>query len=656
MMESPLMIKNSIVLLLLAGAFSLSGCASGGKLGAGEKLYQLGEYDKAASSFKKAYSREKNRFYKARASYFLGRSYLNLNQGRRAATALDRAVRNGYSEPDVYLHLGQALRLVQEYEEAIAAYEKYLEYDVGNVVANNGIASCRLAMGEPRPTRYRVEEVKGLNSRYSDFSPAFEGSDFSTLYFSSMRKAGKKKKNTSRITGQGSSMVYFSRQKGEGTWDDPQPFTGDVSVNEEDGTPSFSGDGKELYFTRCAYLEEGPSGAAIWTMKKMGGRWGNPEKLEMGPDSLIFAHPAISPDGKALFFVSDMPGGYGGTDIWKVNYKAGGSWGVPVNLGPLVNTPGDEMFPYVRSNGRLYFSSNGLVGYGGLDIFEAVPTDDDGWAVRNMGVPVNSSSDDFGIVFMDEREAGYFSSSRNSSNGIDNLFAFERPLIIPTLSGKVQDTDGEPIQGATLRIVGNNGTNARISSQAQGIFQLTLQPDADYVIMASAPGFLNKKEQVSTRNMIESKTFERNLVLESARSAVLFYDIRFNPGETGVHPQARENLDRVARILTANPDYRINIEVHAFGGNSENDDLVTAQKRAESVEAFLLEKGVSENQLLLHAVGRSHALRADEALATKFDFLTVGQSLNSEFLASLSAVHRRSLLGEINRIHFSLAD
>jgi peptidoglycan-associated lipoprotein len=242
----------------------LSGCASGGKLASGEKLYQLGEYYKASSHFKKAYSHEKNRFYKARASFRLGMCYLKLNQGQRAVTALDRAVRNGYSEPEVYLHWGQALRITGKYEEAIDVYQKYLEFDVGNVVANNGISSCRLFLKDPEKTRYQVEEVSDLNSRYSDFSPTFEGTDFSTVYFSSMRKAGKKKKNTSRITGQGSSMVYSTRELGGGQWEDPEPFTGDVSVNDEDGTPCFSADGKELYFTRCSYLEDGPSGAAIW--------------------------------------------------------------------------------------------------------------------------------------------------------------------------------------------------------------------------------------------------------------------------------------------------------------------------------------------------------------------------------------------------------
>jgi peptidoglycan-associated lipoprotein len=291
----------------------------------------------------------------------------------------------------------------------------------------------------------------------------------------------------------------------------------------------------------------------------MGGRWGQPEKIELGPDSLVFAHPAISPDGNTLYFVSDMPGGKGGQDIWQIRKKSDGSWGVPVNLGPDVNTSGDEMFPYVRTNGGLYFSSNGLIGYGGLDLFEASEIEKEGWMVRNMGAPVNSTGDDFGIVFRGAQESGFFSSNRNSSKGVDDIFAFERPLIIPTLKGRVLNQEGLAVEGALLRIVGNNGTNVLVSVQPDGKYEFKLEPDVSYVMMASAPDYLNKKEKVSTSGLVESRTFERSLVLESARSAILFYDIRYSPGEIEVSSQAQENLNRVARLLTSNPLYSVSI-------------------------------------------------------------------------------------------------
>jgi peptidoglycan-associated lipoprotein len=490
-----------------------SACSAEAKLASGVKLYDIGEYHKASGKFRKMDF--DNRYYRGQSSFYLGMSYYRIGQGPRAYSYFQRAIRYGFSDPVTHFYLGQSLRMREDYEEAVDVYEAYLEFDVGNRAALNGISSCRMAMENPVNTRFEVELVRDLRSRESDYSPAFAGDDYTTVYFSSMR-GGEKKRNMNQITGQGSSVIFSSLQDGRGGWEDPTPFVGTNEPAQDDGTPAFSSDGKEMYFTRCTYPDEGSSGASIWTRKRSAGRWGEPVKINLGPDSLVFAHPALSSDGQTLYFVSDLPGGFGGKDIWRVTRTSGAEWGSPQNLGVDINTPADEMFPYVRSDGRLYLSSDGLVGYGGLDIFEANFDEmDEKWIVKNMGLPVNSPSHDFGIVFRGTRDIGFFSSSRGSYRGIDGIFEFELPLIQAVLRGVVTDASGDAIKNASVRIVGNNGTNMTANTSKTGHFNFVLEPEANYIVMVSASGYYNGKINFSTMDMDESDDFERTVVLNT---------------------------------------------------------------------------------------------------------------------------------------------
>ncbi|PRY95787.1 carboxypeptidase regulatory-like domain-containing protein [Marinilabilia salmonicolor] len=507
-----------ILFFLLTGlsVLLLSGCSAEAKLASGVKLYEVGEYSRSVEKFRKMDF--DNRYYRAQASYYLAMSYYNIGQAGRASSYFQRAIRYGFPDPVAHFFLGQSLRMREDYEEAIEAYETYLEHDVGNRAALNGIQSCKMALNNPQTTRYVVEENRDLRSRESDYSPAFAGDDYSTVYFSSMR-GGDKKRDINQITGQGSSMIYSSIQDGDGGWEDPIPFVGVKDPAQDDGVAAFSSDGKEMFFTRCLYPEEEPMGTKIMVQHKAGGRWGEPEELPLGPDSLVFAHPALSPDGNTLYFVSDMPGGFGGKDLWKVTRSSGSDWGLPENLGVDINTPADEMFPTVRSDGRLYFSSDGLVGYGGLDIFEAVyDAENEEWEIKNLGLPLNSPGHDFGIAFRGTREMGMLSSSRGSYRGVEQIFNFELPDIDAILQGKVVDEEGDAIEGATVRVVGNNGINLTTSTSPEGAFTFVLDPDADYIVMVTASGYFNGKLEFSTVGMEESDEFEKQITLKSVDS------------------------------------------------------------------------------------------------------------------------------------------
>lgn len=506
---SPFLMGGFLLLLLLGG------CSAEARLASGVKIYNIGEYSRAAERFKKMDF--DNRYYRAQASFYLAMSYYRVGQAQRAAAYFQRAIRYGLSNPEAYFYLGQSLRMRQDYEEAIEAYEEFLKHDVGNRAALNGIASCNMAMNNPKQTRYVVELNRSLRIRGSNYCPAFAGNDFSVIFFSSMKR-GVKKRSTNKITGLGSSIIYSAIQDGRGGWEEPVPFLGDENPLIDDGTPSFTADGKEMFFTRCTYSDEGPSGASIMVMKKSGGRWGAPEKIPLGADSLVFAHPAISPDGHTLYFVSDRPGGFGGKDLWKVT-RQGDVWGEPENLGPEINTPADEMFPYVRSNGKLYFSSDGLPGYGGLDIFEAEWDENAGkWLVTNLGLPINSAAHDFGIVFRGNSNMGFLSSSRGSYNGLDQIFEFELPAIEAILKGKVLDEDEKPVKNASVFVVGNNGVNRSTVTSDKGTFTFSLKAEADYIVMIVAEGFYNGKIALSTYGMDETDEFERTVILKKTES------------------------------------------------------------------------------------------------------------------------------------------
>lgn len=506
--------KKTIYILLIAFSIFAVGCSGSKRLGSAQKAYDIGEYHKATKLFDKIYKKEQNKYYKGEISFLLGESFRHINQPRRSTTMYGRANRFEYPNSELILFYADELRKVEKYEEAIEYYDLYMEKYFGDQRAYNGKASCKLALNPPPPTKHNVEKLRKINSRHSNFAPFIDPEDPSQLYFTSMVPFKTAKRFESQITGQGLATLRTTIHNARGEWQEPEFLIEEEPSTEwEDGVLSITGDGKDAYFTRTRYDESGPMGAEIWKMSKMSGRWGEATKFEIGIDSLIYAHPAISPDGNTLYFVSDMPGGFGGKDIWKITQSDAG-WSEPINLGSQINTAADEMFPYVRDNGMLYFSSNGHIGYGGLDIFEAKEIDDDDWVVKNMGQPINSISDDFGITFHKNRSAGFFSSSRDNARGTDNIFSFEEPVIQIVLVGLIKTEDNIIPENTKARLIGNEGTNTVIEVQESGEVMTLLKPENDYILQISSPGFLNQSRKISTKGIDKNKEIELRFELE----------------------------------------------------------------------------------------------------------------------------------------------
>lgn len=498
---------------------------SGGKGVAAKKRFDLGEYDRAQKLFDKAYKTEKNRYHKGEYAFYLAECYRLKCLYKKAASSYNRAIRYKFDRDIAYLYMGDCHRSAGDYEQAREAYKTYLNLSSGSLLARNGLSSCDMAEKHHNEmveydysmtpdSGYAVALAKYFNSKYSDYSPAFVGEDYDVVYFTSMRLP-KKRKKTNRITGQGNSNIYMSKIDGSGEWTDAEPLEEPFGQQIDDGTPSLTPDGKTMFFTRCPYDDSKVNVAECYEIKRSGGRWGEPVRVIPGGDStMMVAHPAISPDGNTLYFVSDREGGLGGKDIYVTNRNTDNSWSEPENLGAMVNTQGDELFPYVRDNGELYFSSNGHPNYGGLDIFKAVKNEGDRYVVTNMGLPINSNLDDFGILFEGNRERGFFSSNRGNSKGVDNIYSFELPEVVLSLETSLRSSSGQPLERVMVRLIGSNGMNEKLRPAEDGTISLYLDNEVDYLVLCTAKGHVNKKMSFSTKGKSKSETIKLDVELE----------------------------------------------------------------------------------------------------------------------------------------------
>jgi peptidoglycan-associated lipoprotein len=527
------------------------------------------------------------------------------------------------------------------------------------VVGKNGLLSAR-SVGEWRkePTRYKIAKVEDFNARRtSSYSPAFMSSSGDAVVFTSMRSTSNKKtKKGQAVTGMPLSKMYMSRKNASGKWEKPELLEGEINSQHDDGVCSFTADGRTMYFTRAVQNANTDAGTSILVSQRAGGTWSEPQLLKIFSDTTIsVAHPAIAPDGEMLYFVSDAPdslGGFGGKDIWRAKVS-GTECSYIENLGADINTSNDEMFPGMRADGTLYFASNGHPGYGGLDIFVATPYDEGKrWKVGNMGTPLNSQGDDFGITFAGTSDRGFFSTnrpdSRYAAQAYDAVWSFELPELAYAVEGKVTDISGEIIADATVRMVGNNGTNARTQTRKDGSYRFRLDKDADYVMMASARGYLNRKDELSTRELSGSKIYSADFSLTSISKPVQMDNIFYEFGKWDLTPNSEEGLQSLVKLLNDNPNITIELSAHTdyVGNNAANIEL--SAKRAQSVVDYLIKAGIDAERLTAVGYGEEKPFVVDAATAKKYPFLKENDELNESFVLTLTT-EQQEQANQINR-------
>ncbi|MBD5310429.1 MAG: OmpA family protein [Bacteroides sp.] len=637
-------------LAIIAILLLLSSCG-GAKLSKGDEAFARGEFFEAQKIYKKVYNKlsgKKDREMRGAVAYKQGLCYERLNMAANASKSFQNARRYNYPDSTLYLKLGKAMQGDGQYAKAIEAYETYLSYVPGNTLAIEGINGCRSAiLAKERPrTRYVVKKAPLFNSPRADYSPMFLDKNLDQIFFTTNREKATGTSH-SEITGMKRGDIYVSRKDEQGRWKQPEPVEGGLNTDADEGIISFSPDGQTMYLTRARRSDTSDTSVEIYTSRRSDATWSEPQKFEIIADTIsAFGHPAVSPDGTYLYFTSDMPGGYGGLDIWRINLKERA--GSLENMGPQINTAGNEMFPYSRTDSLLYFSSDGHPGFGGLDLFRGrLNTTGDFWSVENMGLPMNSKGDDFGITF-GSGESGFFSSNREDGRGRDHIYSFELPDIHITISGYVVDKDDEPVPNAIIRIVGDDGSNQKEISRDDGSFRFNLDRGVRYVMKAGATGYLNQKQEFTSDSAEEDADYGIDFILAAVNKPQVIENIFYDFDKATLRPESKSALDELAGLMRENPHVTIELGAHTDRKGSEEYNMALSERRAQSVIDYLISAGIAADRLSPKGYGESVPKTVTKRINKEFPQFEEGTILTEEYISTLSPEDQEAA-DQINR-------
>ncbi len=604
-------------------------------LSTADRQLATGEYAEAAKTYRKLYNKLKKsnlRHQRAAVAFRLGECHRHLSQAPRAAIAYQNAIRYGYPDSTALLYLAQMLHAQGKYAAAIDRYNEYLGIDSANTMARIGLAGSKMALDKNRATRYIVRPFKIVNTRRSDYAPMYSDKTADILYYTTTdEKVTGERRST--VTGIKNGDIWMLRKDENGRWMRPEPATGDINTDADEGAVSFSPDGSTMYLSRAAQSDSRDTGVEIFVSERADAQWSTPVKFTISDDSTAScAHPAASPDGAWLYFASDMPGGYGGKDIWRINLRKPGSQ--PCNLGPMVNTPADEMFPYLLTDSVMFFSSNGWPGFGGLDIFRAQLNESGTWSVANMGSPINSAADDYGITY-GIGENGFFTSNRGDGRGYDHIYSFTLPDLTIRISGWVLDRDEEPVANAVIRIVGNDGSNQKQVAKADGSFTFPLQRGVKYAMMAGAKGYLNSRQEFVSDTAEVDAEYTIDFLLASVSKPVVVDNIYYDYDKASLRPESETALDEMAQVLRDNPSVSIEMASHTDRHGSDLYNERLSARRAQAVVDYLISAGIDPERLTARGYGKSRPKTITKRLAREHPAFAEGTVLTEEFILTL---------------------
>lgn len=642
---------TSCLVLSLLLVFVLSSCGADKNLKRGEKYLALGEYYDAANEFKTAYQKtpSKERDKRGQRARKMAYCYDRSLQTAKAIAAYRNAIRYNQATSDDLLAYARLLLKNGNYKEAEAAFTQVLDSMPGNVLARNGLLSARQAPAiKNEGSRYTVKKMDIFNSRRAEYCPMLLGDESDQLYFTSSRNEAQGDE-LSGITGTKPADIFLSEKDDKGHWSRPEPVVGGLNTDYDEGACAFSTDGRTMYLTQCSTDPSYPRYAKIMTASRSDASWGKASELKLSNDTLSsFAHPAVSPDGEWLYFTSDMPGGKGGLDIWRVRLTATGVGGVE-NLGEPVNTPGDEAFPAFRPNGDFYFSSNGHQGLGGYDIFIARVGNDHKYHLEHPGYPLNSQGDDFGITFEGPYNRGFFSSNRNDGRGWDHIYSFNNPEIVNTIKGYVYEMDGYELTAAEVHIVADDGTNETVGVRSDGSFTKVVTPGVSYLVMATCQGYLNHMEELTVMATDESHEDVLQFPLAPISMPVLIDNIFYEFDRAELTKDSEKALDELVTLLNQNPHVTIELSAHCdYKGSAEYNKRLS-QRRAESVVNYLVEHGIEAERLTPVGYGKDRPKKVRAKLAKKYSWLKEGDELTEDFIKAIDNEERQEICNSINR-------
>jgi len=641
-------------------ALLLCGCGVDTAMKKGDKYFALGEYYDAATCYKKAYSQTsvKERPLRGQRALKMADCYRRINQTQRAIAAYNNAVRYKQADTTALFHLAQLQLKNGSYKDAEKTFLQLQDSLTSRTsplasLTITGLQSARMApqwKAEAEYSGYTVKKQDLFNSRRAEYSPALAGDDSDQLYFSSTRNQARGEE-LSGITGMKNADIFFSQKDDKGKWSKPEPIDSDLNTDEDEGACTFSADFKTMYLTVCQTDPSYPRYAKVATAQRSDASWGKATVLEIARDTLsTFAHPAPSPDGRWLYFVSDMPGGLGGYDLWRAELEGNSIVSIE-NVGAPINTPGNELFPTFRPNGDLYFSSNGHPGFGGLDIYyvKASPSPSEGGDVEHPGWPLNSAGDDFGMTFEGLHNRGYFSSNRGDARGWDHIYSFEKHEVVQIVKGWVYEQDGYELPQGLVYMVGNDGTNKKISVRGDGSFEEEIKPGVSYVFLGTCRGFLNHKEELQVEPVLESEEYVLQFPLASITAPVLIDNIFYDFDKATLRPESQEALDKLVALLNENPNVTIELSSHTDNRGSDAYNERLSQRRAESVVNYLIEHGIAADRLSPVGYGENKPKVIKRKLTETYDWLKADDVLTPEFINALDDEEKQEICHQLNR-------
>ena len=641
---------TKVLVLLVLSLLLLAGCGAEKNMKKAEKFMAIGEYYDAASQYKQAYSKTppKERDRRGLIAGKMAVCYRKINSTPKAVAAYRNMVRYNKATVDDRLELGRQLLKNGDYKQAAEQFRVVLDSMPDNVLARNGLLSAQQAPAwKKQGSRYTVKRMDVFNSRRAEYSPMLSGDQFDQLYFTSTRNDATGDE-LSGITGTKNGDIFVSQKDDKGKWSKPEVVNGGLNTEADEGASCLSPDQREMYLTQCVTDPSYPRYAQIVKSNRSDAAWGKASSVELTKDTLsCFAHPAVSPDGQWLYFVSDMPGGKGGLDIWRVRITSAGYGGVE-NLGEPINTPGNEMFPTFRPNGDLYFSSDGHPGMGGLDIFIAHPGKTGRYVLEHPGYPLNSQGDDFGMTFEGVKNRGFFSSNRGDGRGWDHIYSFVNPEIVQSVKGWVYEQEGYELPAAQVYMIGSDGTNLKLGVKSDGSFEKELTPGVEYMFLATCKGFLNHKEELKVVPMNDSHEYVLQFPLASITAPVLIDNIFYDFNKATLRPESQTALDELVKLLNENPNVTIELSSHCdYKGSSAYNKLL-AQRRAESVVNYLVDKGIVRDRLSPVGYGKEKPKTIRKKLTEKLTWLKEGDVLTEEFIKKLDP-EKQAICNQLNR-------
>ncbi|WP_418514081.1 OmpA family protein [Corallibacter sp.] len=542
----------------------------------------------------------------------LGDCYYNNSNPKQAAVWYNKALEkygNDISPEYIYKYI-QTQRSLQNFTEADKWFEKFKsiqnddsrakEFEESNIALYEKLASTS--------GMNTVIENLSINSKYSDFgSFVYEN----TLYFASSR-------NTENDIYKWNNEPYLDIFKGEiKTTEDnvkqitnvtPLAFDGVERKDIHDANAVLTKDGKTMYFTRDnvgkrnkpQYDKKGTTHLKIYKATLVDTIWSNIVELPFNDNVFSTGHPALSPDNKTLYFVSDRDGGYGQTDIYKVAINDNGSYGDPVNLGNKINTEGREVFPFVSQDSTLYFSSDGFLNLGLLDIFKSNIIKDENADPENLGAPYNSGYDDFAYFIDPKDNSGYFSSNRPDGKGSDDIYGFNITTCKQTISGVVKNNKTlEVLPEATVQLIDESGKIIEeITSDKDGAYSFEVDCDKNYKVLAFKPDYKDDWKELETDNENEKdNTADLNLVPLINDNEIVINPIFFDFDKWNIRPDAAYELENIVAVMRAHPDMVIKIESHTDSRGSDKYNMKLSDRRAKSTRDYLYSRNIAKERI-----------------------------------------------------------